>query len=886
MAKNYTSINNIKNMVMTQIAPKYFDNIDHNELNVGLLGYMTDVISTIAEDGLNTTTAYMNEIFPHLATLPETINNNASLFKIDGFFGTPAVCKIFLFIPEESIQTYATRVSQSSNFYEFFIDSDMTIDIEGIRFKPDYNIRISYKKYKNEYVYTAMYDTKLHGTTYKNTLSDITNPYIKVNRINYERVKYLQLEITTRQIDKYFLEETVVNGGILNLPTYEISFDDHMASFEIFYKEAGSSSYIQIDKLKDGSSPIKKPFCYYNMVDENKLEITFTPRDGYFQPAYNSEFIIDYYTTTGVKGNFESYSGTNIVVSPSSDIYDYNNGLSMFALPVNGAFNGSDPLTQEQLRMKTVEKFSTTGAYNNENDLQVYFDNVNVSSNSKLYFIKKRDDIFNRTFSSFSLLKDSSDEFIHTNTLKLHLDPDDFDSEYEQSDIYILKPGHVFTYETGFTDKAKITPSTMITNMSSVTSDFIFTNPFLIYFAKNPTSIGYYINSINKTYNVDYIEVNDGSLVQFICNNLKITRNAHLGESSYTVKLSIMATSELDNPMVTINETTNVATVGNSIKVRLFLTNNGVDECYTDMTLTEYDLDSNIYTFTGTITTDDYINENNKFRVTNMTDTSGNTGNQFLVDMIESIVKISIFYKYSGATEYTKTNSYSTETNTVDFIYPLLMVDSTVTYVDNMDGEINPETGLSEGGTYSILIDSSPVVRASTLADSSKSQEFYNAFNTQYSQLSDVMTLITNNFSIDMKFYNTYGKSHNFYVGDDLSTRLDRVNIGIKFKVSPVFGNDYDELVRDLSIFIKDYIESINSSGTNSIYISNLIREIENNFDSVSYLKFVSFNNYSSAIQVIENTTVDLASLSIEDRKHYVPEYLTLSLDDVNIELI
>ena len=98
--------------------------------------------------------------------------------------------------------------------------------------------------------------------------------------------------------------------------------------------------------------------------------------------------------------------------------------------------------------------------------------------------------------------------------------------------------------------------------------------------------------------------------------------------------------------------------------------------------------------------------------------------------------------------------------------------------------------------------------------------------------------------------------------------------------------NDYDELIRDVSIFIKDYIESINTSGSNSIYISNLIREIENNFSSVSYLKFVSFNDYSSDIQTIENKTVDLSTLSVTDRKDYVPEYLTLALDDVNIELI
>lgn len=887
MAKNYTSNIDIKNLMMQDIAPKYFDVSDISELNVGLLGYINDVIGTISEDSFNTTTAYMNEIFPHLAVLPETIYNNASLFKIDGFFGTPAVCKIYIFIPEEDVIRYATRVSQSSNVFEFFIDSSMSIDIENHRFKPDYNIRISYKKYKNDYIFTAMYDMTLHGGSYSNTLSDISNPYIKLTRINYENTKYLQLELLARQVDSYFIEELVINGGILNLPTYDIDFDDYMANFEIFYKEPGKSTFVQIKKLLIGTTPIKAPFCYYNMVDSNRLEITFTSRDGYFQPEYNSEFRIDYYLTTGKSGNFTSYSGNNIIVTPSSEVYDYNNNLTIFAIPINGSTGGKDPLSLEQLKLSTVEMFSTGGSYTNENDLQLYFDSINTSTNTKLFFIKKRDDIFRRTFASFLLLKDSNDEFINTNTLRLKLKTTDFDGEHDQSNIFILKPGHIFKYVSDTTDMIECVDNVSLVDHASVNEPFIFTNPFLIYFSKNPAAIGYYNTSVNSTHSVDYISVNDESLVQFICNNLRVTRNAHLGESSYRIRLSLTPTITLDNPMVIVDESTGTSTITNSISVRMYLTNGGVEESYIEMTLSEYDLDLNAYAFTADISTDDYITLSNKFRVFDMYDAyTDQMGSQFLVDMKDSIIKFRTYYKYANTTTYVHTNVYSTESNPVDFISPLNMVDSTVSYHNNMDGIIDPDSGVAMNNTYHITIDSSPVVRASTMVNKETSQEFYTSFLEQYRYANNILSLIHNNFTIDIKFYNTYGKSHNFYVGDELETRLDRVNIEISFKVNPVFGSDYDELVRDLSIFIKDYVESINNSGTNSIYISNLIREIENNFDSVSHLKFVSFNDYNCDIQSIENTTVDLSKLTIEQRKAYVPEYLTLALTDVNIELI
>ena len=65
-----------------------------------------------------------------------------------------------------------------------------------------------------------------------------------------------------------------------------------------------------------------------------------------------------------------------------------------------------------------------------------------------------------------------------------------------------------------------------------------------------------------------------------------------------------------------------------------------------------------------------------------------------------------------------------------------------------------------------------------------------------------------------------------------------------------------------------------------------MIQSIENKFSAVKYLKFVGINNYDSDIQVIENKTVDLSTLSKEDRIQYVPEYLTIRLDDIILEII
>jgi hypothetical protein len=186
---------------------------------------------------------------------------------------------------------------------------------------------------------------------------------------------------------------------------------------------------------------------------------------------------------------------------------------------------------------------------------------------------------------------------------------------------------------------------------------------------------------------------------------------------------------------------------------------------------------------------------------------------------------------------------------------------------------------------YFMRLSYSPLVGASTLKDSAKFSYFLNLMYSQYNYLLGAIDKITNNYGLDLKFYNSFGKSKNFVVGEN-EERLDRVNIKIHFKVAPNIGVIEEILVRDLKIFIKEYIEGINNKGYNAIYISNLISAIQSNFSDVKYLKFVNINNYDSSVQVIENLGVDLNALTRDERRNYVPEYLTLGLDDITIDII
>lgn len=916
---DYSSIYTIKDYAVKELVPKYFPTADVNELNIGLLGYTTELATNAMEDSFNTITMYMNEMFPNLAILPESIYSYAAMFQMTGLFTVPARMQTILFLTVDDVVKNGRRVKQagdvsgstvSDDLFEFFISSDTIIDVEGMTFLPDYDIKITYKPYRGDYSFTATYNMYEEGNVpYKNTISDITNPYIKIKQLMVGGVRYLMVMIVTHQVNKYIQNEQILSNEVINVPSFVVTFDKSLANFEVFYTPpSGGTS--QLKKIMIGSPPLKEPFCYYKFIDEDKIELSFTSRDKYFQPEFNSELAIHYYTSEGEKGNFPLYKGNNVTVTASSEKYEYNGNIVFFSIPQSSSEFGANKVTLELLKHLVIEKFSTAGSYTNENDLQLYFDNFNRTYNANVFFIKTRDDLYERLFTSFSIFKNLKGDIYHTNTLNIKISTDDFDTESPQSNAYVLQPGHLFKYEDNILDSAIMVPGT-ISDGTIVDSQFVYTNPFLIYFISDPALLGYYLNSTDGKYIIDYLEVNDRSLVQFICNSLSVSRNAIVGDSAYTVNISVTPTSDLENPIVTEEQDIEtgeiIVTKSDSLVVRIAFEDNGEEMAFLDFDLIEWDIENAIYTYECKIETDDYITINNKMRALNLyriLDTPEDYDlNQKLIPMMDAVLNIYTYYKYpdpeipevdtrfsdpdapKDITYHVKTNKYSTRTNPVTFIYPVQMMKSKVSYIYNNDGYIS-SSGYVEGGTHDIRVFSVPLVSAKTMRDVTVANHFLGLISSQYNYMDQIIHNITNNFSTDMKFYNTYGKSKNFRVGDNSELLLDRVNISIHFKIKPTFGTDVELLTRDVKMFIKSYIESINARSTNSIYVSNLIQSLENTFYDIMYLKFVGINSFESDMQVIENVTTDLTSLTKDERIHYVPEFLTIALDDIVIDII
>ena len=360
---------------------------------------------------------------------------------------------------------------------------------------------------------------------------------------------------------------------------------------------------------------------------------------------------------------------------------------------------------------------------------------------------------------------------------------------------------------------------------------------------------------------------------------------------------------------------------------------------YIEMIPTSHDKSSDQITFEADFLTDDYVTTDNLFRVTHRCPYCGheiynsvNTENEefgyfyhcdsckkdftdgfvnireiddIWLPISDAQVNIVVLYKDpneevqptnnefviydNGFENYHWTNIYSTIMNSLTFIQPMNLLRSNIEYQDYyktgvqaLDCYIRNVPFLK----YSIIAyqDEGPLITDSLEEDDiQKFDYFLTSYTNHYKILDEAKMRLCNNMNIDTKFYNTYGKSTNFVIGED-GELIDTVNIRIKFIVYLITNTDQVNAESELKTYIKEYIESINSEGTNDLYISNLIRGIENTFGYVHHLYFKGINDYPVSYQAIKNKAISLVDLSKEERRHFVPDLLTINRANIDLK--
>lgn len=875
--KKYTSSYNIKDFALNIIGPKYFPEDVIEGYNIGLLGYSLDLFANTTEDIFNTVPIVVNEMFPNLAEMPSTIYNYASLFQESKLMANAAIMDCVLLLPLDTLIEYSEK-SSDKTYREFKLDQRTTVYVEDKSFIMDYDVLFTLRPYKDDYIITASYIRD-----FNNSMNDIKNPYLKLQKMNYHGVKYVAILVKMRRCEKKTYEKRVIDNDKLQSTVVEVEYENQLANFEVYYRESTDTKYTQLQKKIINSKASDQPFCYYRLKDTQKLEISFTNRENFFKPKFNSEIVVDYWETDGSGGNFDQYIGANVEVYRNSEKYQNNARVPVIAIPQSASTGGDDRLTIYELRDRVADAFATVDSYTTESDLQRHFNSFDIEQDTKVTFIKKRDDIFDRLFCAFALMKDRYGSYYKTNTLALKLYTQEFDHQFEQSGRFLLKPCNNFIYNGDSTrEMVKITEDAL--NEMQTKPEFVYNNPFLMTLSNNGV-IGYYLNNINDKIQLDYEYVNNDSLIQFICNNVFVRRNILTAETSYTFTFNLTATdNDIENPIVDNNG----LDTGRVKVLMSFCSSGGNEVAFIECNKVAFDSDKLTYTFEGIITTDDYITLNENIRIYDLKSMSDGSNIVNMIPMIDLKVNIYAFFNYDepstthkfshieGFANTVLTNTYTTETQRVSLIKPLNMLRSRMVWEKDNDG-------IAYAKIYDV-----PVIKKIenvTQEEIKHFERFIELLNSQYDYMKEILYKKTNNYSVDMKFYNTYGRSNNFIIGEEEQV-INKVNCNIKLRVYAELKSEADRLIQDMKLFIKEYFEDINKENNEGIFISNLIQQLENTFSYLRYVVFESINGYDTLIQTIENNTMDINTLSKQDRIIFIPEYLNIEEDDIEITLI
>ena len=724
--RSYIDNFSVKKFTEENLIEKYFSNIDVSLRSVGMVGFTTEQISNISEDLFNTATVLFRETFPNRAQIPESLYSHAAIFQLSNAFSSAASCNFLVVLEEEAIiKNMINNYDKETGIYSFFIDKNTIISVENIPFVIDYDVEIRVvKKILNDktedYIFSASY---VIPENFKSTMSASNannDPYIKIRR---SADGYIALELRCHQCVRNIITEDIVNTNSINYPIIDVPFDGKLAGFDIRYKTSSEddSGYKQLQSLVVYSQPIEEPFCYYQLKDENTLRITFNTKDEYFTPEYGSTLEITTYTTLGAEGNFDVYTGNEIAVITNDERYTYTTPYLTAAKPLTASTGGRDQLSLDELQSLTVMSYRTATALTTDADLQEYFYNYkSLYSNSEIMFIKKRDDIYERIYSAFIIMKNA--EYIYkTNTLSLDLNLSDM--ENPEKTIYMIHPGTLFTVDSekfgyadffrddelkvqneqwyreyliekknhnvpyidddydpsdlpdylrdrqasfaeykkrkGYKDKvtifdydteAKLLSLSKYDNPHDSTNGcmcqcddcehtpaksnnkFLYVNPFLIRFKKNPNLVSMYMTYINQISTVDYTYKYDDSYIQFILYQLKLRREFSK-DQKYTLSTKLLPSTtistdypiinaivkenpygddeveyEFDNPYNTMN---------NDLRVFVAISDGKKNVCYIELYPTESSdsVEEGAFEFKSDFFTDDHITTDGRLRI-------------------------------------------------------------------------------------------------------------------------------------------------------------------------------------------------------------------------------------------------------------------------------
>ena len=838
---------------LTEVAPKYFDTTNLNMIKVGMLGYTTEIMSSALKDSINHRLALYPEAFKNTASMPRSIYNFAKTQNMSPANAKPAKMPVIFAIRIDDIMAYGARTRQT---YEFTISNTNKFLAGDYTFMLQYPVRIIVKE--NDTGGLAV--TASYKIDVESEIETIQSPYLKtwVEKSNGYRTLFIMMDIFEMDlIEKTF---NVYSDNIIDNIFYDMTYTEQLAYFKVLYT-VNNTQIILPKYFNDAYTPTDvSQWCYYTFPDDATLQIFFSTLGNSFRPAYNSDITIQAYVTHGSEGNFE-YTGT---------IYFKFKEDALKAIPVQVAVatgytaGGTDRPTLMQFKEEVIEDSLLRKCIVTESDLNIFFNQVvkdTVSNGSKIKFIKKRDDVIKRSWSCFLLLRDTDKHPIPTNTADINTTLDEIQTRFG----YRIKAGTSVLGEF-FDNYAKETfrfiketedPTTITGNSED---KVVYTLPYTVDIRLAPvTNVTYFRTDIDTSETTSFSYINDKVVDEFIVNNITCFRDPFT-MNKYKISCKLATSIRKDD-------------VPLYVKLRCIANDGTSDIGYLDLELE----DVSTMVFSGYIETDDYFDVESRMKVIRSFKDML-TGQVIEESLMTEIMGFRLGLLYKTQDDTSRIEQFGLMTDINDYcLTNIYDVDNVIALFRGMDSITQPEMYINTDNWETVL-KNVPLVRYSYMYSSLATRRaLFNMLNAYETSLIDNFDNLEENVPLDLKFYNTYGRTR--YM---TSNRIDiKLSMLIKLGGIPT-QDDIDEIRK----FIIDFVDACNDNDMGDLFAySNLITALETSFDNIVYSKYVSLED-STTMQTIINKYPEYKGMTKDQIINFVPEHLTLNQANLTVNFI
>lgn len=872
------------------IKKRYIDDEDETTLALGIYGFITDTEAKKIQTSVVMQGELGNEMFPTRAKLTKNVLTHALYNNITGVNATPAYITLNMAIKDSDFDSYMINKDEKE---KFIIDKDCPIFVGGYEFHLEYDLIIDrtitdIDDKINRYIYSAYYDM-----SDKNILSNITDPYLKQPfKIKIGNEYYIVFQAILRQYSIETTTDKLISDSIIENKTFTFDFDNQLAGFDVYITDNYNNTKTRVYPTLYGSTPEHENYCWYLYISDSTVRIIFDNKS--YIPGLNCDIEVRAYTTLGKSGNFdyktidEDSDGEFIDISSSK--YNYNK-INMFLVAVTNSLNGKDKKSKEELQQLIPKAALARGSYTTETDINNYF-NLMSTEDNRLVMNKKVDNQLSRIWYAHLLLKDELGDIIPTNSINLLLDQKDLLET--QDGRFILPAGTIISYDAN-TKLGKVTDETSVPE--PYTEDFfnqyIYMTVYNIIVKKNPLYGAFYLTSSNIDSFFVYNWVNESAKLQFIATKCNFQRNLLVDKAAYKFSFRMAQSISEDLGMYIVDEQTTTNSKGeeeklsiitNNMKCIVVLYRDDVPYRWIECKLDAFDNINYISDWSLEMYTDNAFDTDNRIKIKDLRIVGSSTGINYGYMAPNTKAKLYILGKFDkeygrydldaiapGFNGYSVTNLYEIN-NGFDFYK---------NYTNISDTKVK----WSETYENSYEISNVPVVGYHYLVDEDHADYLIDAMNNHKDYIEYCLTVLENSFGIDFKFFNTYGPSQLYSIGDKQDTMIGHVDLCMKFRVSLKSSSDVytkSEIVED----IKEYIEDLYNTG--DFHAPLLTQYINEKFsEQINYIEFMNFNDFWLGVQHIQEIE--------NDNPHITPEFLNIRntkndageiIPDIEIETI